>query len=109
MNVFETKQDGRVKELEAALKTFADMFDGELENTGGGTKITQSMTMQPFKIAKQLLRQGKKMEAWQKRVIDEKTELDEKRQGRERFIRTAIFHELHDEEHLDKKNQFIAM
>ena len=45
----------RINDLESALKTFADMFDGDLENVGGCTTIAPQMTMQPFKVAKELL------------------------------------------------------
>lgn len=44
-----------IEELKAALKPFADYFEGDLKGVGGGTAIAPEMTMQPFKNAKELL------------------------------------------------------
>lgn len=38
--------------LLAALKPFADYFDGNLENVGGGTVVSVPFTVQQFKDAK---------------------------------------------------------
>ena len=44
-----------IENLKDALKVFADYFEGDLKNIGGGTRIMPAMTMQPFKDAKRLL------------------------------------------------------
>lgn len=76
----------RIKELETALKMFADYFDGDLVNVGGGTMIAPEMTMHPFKIAKQLLKQDEKMPEHQMRVIEERNELQAKLMALHGFI-----------------------
>lgn len=48
--------EARVEVLAAALKPFADFFDGDLSSVGGGTFIAPTFKVQNFKDAKEALK-----------------------------------------------------